>query len=1326
MTFSPFRCLALLACFLTLVLGGSANALLLNVPNASFELPVLNNGEINFNDAPGWSSVAPEGSGTENHSNGVFAGAQASDGQNVYWNNIGSDPSATGNLLSDVIGALTPGTYTLSADFLFRTDSISTDSMPNTSFGLSIDGQNILGTPISVTDALDAGGAGLISTQVYSLTIGASDANLGADYSILFNASHNGSSSYNQLALDNIRLDAPSTDPQVIFNYQTGAVTLTKAGGSDVRITGYSLQSEIGAFDQSQWNPISGTRDATPGQGGTTGNGTVDSNDVWTVLSSPSSTGDISEFSFDTTPGDGAILSASSQIQLGTPWIPTPLTDFLTAEIALQDGSLVDAVVTFEGTAPLVGDLNRDGQLTVADWQTYVANASASLTGLSPVEAYLAGDLNGDGVNNLEDTDLFITTFESFNGAGSFAAAIQAVPEPSTAPAIFLLLSLVGGWRFLRPRALKLNIAMLVTFTGAIAPVAFAIDIPITNGSFENPVLNNGQINNGPVPGWSAGGTENHNRETIFGGQSASDGVSVFWSNLGFDTSATFSVLSNVVTQLDAGAYTLSIDFLFRTDSISTDSQPNTLFGLTTDGTNFLGTPTSVTDALDAGGAGLISTQTYNFTVNPGDALIGNDFQILVSATHNQAGTWNQLAFDNVRLDTTGAFVPDTLGLEVNTLTGLVRLRNDTLGPVSIKGYEIGSGSGLLDREAWLSLDEQNLDPVGGGQGPGETWDEIGSSSANQLQEGFLLGSTSIPSGQSLNLGVAFDELISGVGVDGDLTFRYRTAAGELEEGFVTYIQDASVLPGDFNGDGQVNLADYTVWRDNLGGTEAALAGNATGDNVVNGSDYLLWKSNFGSAAAASSVAAASVPEPSSALLLVLLGLPLLRRKWPVRCSPGLAFAMLAALWALMPGTTFADVFNDRFYRFGEDADEGATAAGLVLGSASGNAAPGFTLDTAQPSDPSGTRLLLSVAGNPQYVDVATLGTGRTGLGAQFDGDGDYLVGLPLNLPAELGELVQQAFGAPYPLEYAGLFGRGLQGYVYPDAAALGSTATPTNFQSVVFDTIFAGGPAINATGQWSQSFANRTATPATVPVAAGNQWYHVMQHIYAFEEDGPSVDPLTGADAGWTSILYVDGVAVSALNDVVQTAGSNPDRVGDLVVGGSETANNGEIATYGNFFTGAIDELEMYVYGDNSAVPGGQDYGTFDLFADNEWIANAIADLPGGILRPGDVNRDGSINSLDVDQFVDGWLSEKTFTDSNGKVVRAGDWLTWEQGDFNHDGITDLSDAIVLHQALLGAGAGGLDFARLQGVAVPEPSTLGGVALLLIVAGIRRRCRVG
>jgi hypothetical protein len=76
--------------------------------------------------------------------------------------------------------------------------------------------------------------------------------------------------------------------------------------------------------------------------------------------------------------------------------------------------------------------------------------------------------------------------------------------------------------------------------------------------------------------------------------------------------------------------------------------------------------------------------------------------------------------------------------------------------------------------------------------------------------------------------------------------------------------------PGDFNNDGKVDAADYTVWRDNLGGSSSALNGNGTGAATVVAADYDLWKTNFGMGAGSGGIAGGAVPEPTSVIMLLV------------------------------------------------------------------------------------------------------------------------------------------------------------------------------------------------------------------------------------------------------------------------------------------------------------------------------------------------------------------------------------------------------------------------------------------------------------------------
>lgn len=102
----------------------------------------------------------------------------------------------------------------------------------------------------------------------------------------------------------------------------------------------------------------------------------------------------------------------------------------------------------------------------------------------------------------------------------------------------------------------------------------------------------------------------------------------------------------------------------------------------------------------------------------------------------------------------------------------------------------------------------------------------------------------------------------------------FAKPAGAGQEGFreaTTFVTVPDALLGDFNGNGIVDTADYTVWR-NAGPTDTLLNDDSPG--VVDASDYDDWRANFGNTLAAMSGGAGShvAPEPAG-LLLVVLGI---------------------------------------------------------------------------------------------------------------------------------------------------------------------------------------------------------------------------------------------------------------------------------------------------------------------------------------------------------------------------------------------------------------------------------------------------------------------
>lgn len=135
-----------------------------------------------------------------------------------------------------------------------------------------------------------------------------------------------------------------------------------------------------------------------------------------------------------------------------------------------------------------------------------------------------------------------------------------------------------------------------------------------------------------------------------------------------------------------------------------------------------------------------------------------------------------------------------------------------------------------------------------------------------------LLDAVDLPLGESGEL----TDIIVGPG-----TYYAQITGGEDTIQLYSLALDLHVLPGDYNLDGFVDSADFTVWRDALGSTLTAdgLA-DGNGNGLVDQADFEIWRDAFGtqySISTPAGVRTESVPEPASHLVpLILVG-------WAVR-----------------------------------------------------------------------------------------------------------------------------------------------------------------------------------------------------------------------------------------------------------------------------------------------------------------------------------------------------------------------------------------------------------------------------------------------------------
>jgi hypothetical protein len=711
---------------------------------------------------------------------------------------------------------------------------------------------------------------------------------------------------------------------------------------------------------------------------------------------------------------------------------------------------------------------------------------------------------------------------------------------------------------------------------------------------------------------------------------------------------------------------------------------------------------------LGQNGAG--GTINFDLSAIPADQRSGYGWAIGgVDGNQDGGGGGNFVSVTEV--SATGTLIPGPyeIRLEVNTTNGATRLLNPTPFNIPLDLYKVTSAHGSLNPAGWNRLETPAGNPAGfpSGDGTGNGWEELGTASDQAVAEGYLQNSSTLERNSSATLGNLFS-----VGDMQDLAFRYRAPDGVFYDAIVQYVTSTAVF-GDYNQNGVVDAADYTLWRNNFGSPTSLPNDPSPG---VGQDDYTRWKQNFGqTGGGAGSIAAPSpIPEPTTFALLgtgMIFGLcrrrrrPSMRRNATGSKNTRLQSIASALLLLVVVSAAPANTTDDRFYRLGDDPLEGASA-GVVLGAGAGNVAPGNTLDSQGPSGKNAFIDIQVPAGStPRYISVADRpGAGAT-LGAVFDGpgSGDYLrTPVSLNVPSSTWD--NTTFfppATPFGLNYETILSHGIQLWAKPNSATQGVR------QDLILDTA-QHGVFITATNHWGLQYVDAFVNinqavniDSGVPVAF-NAWTHVM-------EIAGQNDPDDGHSNRGRALL-INGVAVAA-SDTFYGGDTSA-----LSIGASQNGAS-------NFYNGVLDDVSLFFWGNNSrqtnggAGPNGMDWGNLDLSVDNDWIASQLAAL--GVTDAADVNLDGSVNSNDVTAFLPDWRKVRRVDG-----VQVGDWTSRQNGDLNYDGIVDLKDAYILHQGLIGAGsAAGLDFSLL-GSSLPEPTgaALAAIGMLFVASGTGRR----
>ncbi|MGD9632889.1 MAG: PEP-CTERM sorting domain-containing protein [Pirellulales bacterium] len=528
-------------------------------------------------------------------------------------------------------------------------------------------------------------------------------------------------------------------------------------------------------------------------------------------------------------------------------------------------------------------DYNNNGQADPGDWQLFMAQylvTNPPAPGANPALSFdLIGNFGAAGQNGVVDfSDLQkFQEFYSIANPGSAAVLFGTVPEPGTIALVGLT---IAG--LLIPRSRKWS--QLTSIAAAIVVIALAQQTAQAQLVEGFDTIGRWVANAGAAAGANPsvalspiGATQGTTALKITQAQDTTGDGDFSWNAATSPTwttgDAAFNVLRNAVN-IGAEHYNVLVDTTFRPADLF-DQGVNSL-------TVYLGFD------FNAQQIGQYSGETEQFTTTATIPLSAFDLpdvedQGATSYSAQFAFVADGLQFpfaayvDNIRLQQVST--PDLLTLEINRANGAATLKNLSPNPISWDYMEIKSAGGSLDVAGWNSLDEQNIDGA-------NTWIQAGGSTANQLAEASLLGNHTLAPNATLSLGELWNE---GVKIE-DVDLEIRREGGPLFRTYdqlVTYIGTAPAGNiGDYNDDGVVNAADYTKWRDNLGGAGTTLLNrDPANTGLVGPADFNSWKANFGHVGGAGSLAAGAVPEPASlglfaGVALVLGAVQRPRRGW--------------------------------------------------------------------------------------------------------------------------------------------------------------------------------------------------------------------------------------------------------------------------------------------------------------------------------------------------------------------------------------------------------------------------------------------------------------
>jgi hypothetical protein len=439
-------------------------------------------------------------------------------------------------------------------------------------------------------------------------------------------------------------------------------------------------------------------------------------------------------------------------------------------------------------------DFNNDGNVDGDDWHILRTHLNSTTPNLTFADGDIGSAASGEegsispGAVDFADFVRFEEIYNHLNGGdGAFAKLVAGVPEPSSIALVLLALGSLVGWRRRPSRRLTALVAMAVVALSASSASAVLTDdllFSFENGSFPDAFQR-----------WDSNTVADN---TVVPNDADTDPDDIVALALGA-TGTTHGTQALSITQR-----------IPTTPSLPINGATVSIFGSES------GLPTQVAamnTALDVGANHY--KLTLDATLRDAEIPLTAYLSFYVGLSASSATNDNVLAF--TRGDGEGAIPDETVHVEIPLSIDPVNT-NDSVLSVPNQAALAGSYNITIGLDGdWTGNATVHLDNI-------------------------HLVKLSDPPKLTLEVrrdnGVATLKNVIGA----------NSGAGDV---IFDYYNIQSVFPdqtADFNGDGTVNAADYTNWRNNLGLMDTATQedGDANGDGDVTNADYALWKDSFG------------------------------------------------------------------------------------------------------------------------------------------------------------------------------------------------------------------------------------------------------------------------------------------------------------------------------------------------------------------------------------------------------------------------------------------------------------------------------------------------